>query len=105
MQALYVPPSTSRCKATSWWKSDSSWRPRLPLSSVSIGSIFTTVVAAARPGDASHRPADFEWDPQVSLAEQFEFLRVVDNVHYLSFFDWRGRRYRVVTSLELLRSF
>jgi methionyl-tRNA formyltransferase len=42
------------------------------------------VVAAAQPqqGEASHyrrrRPADSELDPQRSLAEQFELLRVVD---------------------------
>jgi methionyl-tRNA formyltransferase len=34
-------------------------------------------------------------DQQRSLAEQFELLRVVDNVRYPAFFHWRGRRYEL----------
>ena len=62
---------------------------------------YREVVAAARPqqGMASHyrrrRPADSELDPQRSLAEQFELLRVVDNARYPAFFHWRGRRYEL----------
>ena len=57
------------------------------------------VVAAAQPqqGEASHyrrrRPADSELDPQRSLAEQFELLRVVDNERYPAFFHWGNRRF------------
>lgn len=40
-------------------------------------------------------PGDSRLDPERSLAEQFELLRVVDNVHYPAFFDWRGHRYRL----------
>ncbi|MBK1725450.1 formyltransferase family protein [Halorhodospira neutriphila] len=39
------------------------------------------------------RPEDSRLDPQRSLAEQFELLRVVDNERYPVFFDWRGQRY------------
>jgi methionyl-tRNA formyltransferase len=39
------------------------------------------------------RPADSRLDPQKTLAEQFELLRVVDNTRYPAFFEWRGRRY------------
>ncbi len=57
------------------------------------------VVEAAKPqfGKASHyprrRPADSRLDPELSLAEQFNLLRVVDNQSYPAFFHWRGRRY------------
>jgi len=41
------------------------------------------------------RPGDSRIDPQGSLAEQFDLLRVVDNDRYPAFFDWRGHRYRL----------
>jgi methionyl-tRNA formyltransferase len=34
-------------------------------------------------------------DPQKSLAEQFNILRVVDNDRYPAFFEWNGRRYNL----------
>jgi methionyl-tRNA formyltransferase len=40
-------------------------------------------------------PADSALDPNRTLAEQFELLRVVDNDRYPAFFDYRGHRYRV----------
>ena len=60
---------------------------------------YQEVVHAAQPqhGEASHyrrrRPADSQLDPERSLAEQFNLLRVVDNKSYPAFFHWRGRRY------------
>ena len=60
---------------------------------------YHEVVAAAQPqqGEASHfrrrRPADSELDPQRSLAEQFELLRVVDSERYPAFFHWGNRRF------------
>jgi methionyl-tRNA formyltransferase len=39
------------------------------------------------------RPADSRLDPEKTLADQFDLLRVVDNDRYPSFFDWWGRRY------------
>ena len=56
------------------------------------------VVTAARlqQGEASHyrrRPADSELDPQRSLAEQFEHLRMVDNERYPAYFRWGNRRF------------
>ena len=57
------------------------------------------VVEAAKPqyGEASHyprrRPADSRLDPELSLAEQFNLLRVVDNQLYPASFRWRGRRF------------
>lgn len=36
---------------------------------------------------------DSRLDPNLSLAEQFNLLRVVDNDRYPAFFDWNGRRY------------
>ena len=65
---------------------------------------YHEVVAAARrqQGEASHyrrrRPADSELDPQRSLVEQFELLRVVDNACYPAFFHWGGRRLRAFKS-------
>lgn len=36
---------------------------------------------------------DSALDPQSSIADQFELLRVVDNDRYPAFFEWRGKRY------------
>ncbi len=38
-------------------------------------------------------PTDSRMDPQKTLAEQFDLLRVVDNQRYPAFFDLRGHRY------------
>ena len=60
---------------------------------------YRELIDADRPqtGEASHyrrrRPDDSRLDPERSLAEQFELLRVVDNDRYPAFFEWRGRRY------------
>lgn len=40
-------------------------------------------------------PEDSVLDPQRSLAEQFDLLRVVDNEDYPAYFDYRGHRYRI----------
>ena len=54
------------------------------------------VVQAAQPqcGDVSfyprRRPADSRLDPELSLAEQFNLLRVVDNQLYRPFSTGRG---------------
>lgn len=39
------------------------------------------------------RPEDSKLDPELSLADQFELLRVVDNVRYPAYFEHRGHRY------------
>lgn len=39
------------------------------------------------------RPGDSRLDPEETIAEQFNLLRVVDNERYPAFFDYRGRRY------------
>lgn len=39
------------------------------------------------------RAADSRLDPEKSIAEQFDLLRVVDNDRYPAFFDYRGHRY------------
>lgn len=41
-------------------------------------------------------PEDSGLDPGKTLAEQFELLRVVDNRRYPAFFDYRGKRYRIL---------
>ena len=62
---------------------------------------YKEVVEAAQPqyGEVSHyrrrTPADSLLDPELSLAEQFNLLRVVDNHRYPAFFQWRGRRYNL----------
>ncbi len=62
---------------------------------------YREVVAAAQPqhGEASHYrrrlPADSQLDPECSLSEQFNLLRVVDNQRYPAFFHWRGRLYEL----------
>ena len=62
---------------------------------------YREIIDAARPqrGEASQyrrrRQVDSRLDPESSLAEQFELLRVVDNDYYPAFFEWRGRRYEL----------
>jgi len=71
---------------------------------------YHELVAAgqAQQGEASHyrrrRPADSQLDPERSLAEQFNLLRVVDNQRYPAFFHWLGRRYVLQVQQEPLRS-
>ncbi|WP_221625468.1 hypothetical protein [Synechococcus sp. HK01-R] len=68
------------------------------------------VLDEARPqqGEASHyrrrRPADSELDPQRSLAEQLNVLRVVDNQRYPAFMELRGRRYELLIQAPPLGS-
>ena len=40
-------------------------------------------------------PADSRLDPQQTLADQFDLLRVVDNEQYPAFFHYRGHRYQL----------
>ena len=60
---------------------------------------FQDLIDSAYPqtGEASYyrrrRPVDSQLDPERTLAEQFDLLRVVDNDRYPAFFEWRGRRY------------
>lgn len=67
---------------------------------------YPEIVAASKSqrGIASHyarrSPQDSRLDPAKSLAQQFDLLRVVDNVRYPAFFDYRGHRYRVAISME-----
>ena len=42
------------------------------------------------------RPKDSRLDPDRSIAEQFDLLRVVDNGRYPAYFDNLGQRYRVL---------
>ena len=44
---------------------------------------------------ARRRPEDSQLDPQRSIADQFDQLRVADPERYPAFFDLRGCRYRV----------
>ena len=63
---------------------------------------YEDVVSSAQPqqGEASNyrrrRPADSQLNPESSLAEQFNLLRVVDNVSYPAFFIWKNKRYDLV---------
>jgi len=42
------------------------------------------------------RPADSALDPEKTIAEQFNILRVVDNKRYPAFFEHNRRRYRLL---------
>jgi len=50
-------------------------------------------------GEASWYPRrtwkDSELDPQLTIAEQFEILRVVDNERYPAFIKFRGHTYKI----------
>lgn len=60
---------------------------------------YLQVVSTVQPqhGEVSYyhrrRPADSMLDPERSLADQFNLLRVVDNASYPAFFYWQNRRY------------
>jgi methionyl-tRNA formyltransferase len=60
---------------------------------------YPAVTRNARPqvGPATYYarrgPDDSRLDPERSLAEQFNLLRVVDNERFPAFFDWMGQRY------------
>jgi methionyl-tRNA formyltransferase len=41
------------------------------------------------------RPEDSRIDPNRSLAEQFDLLRIADPMRYPAFFDYRGERYEI----------
>lgn len=62
---------------------------------------YPDVVEQARPqsGEPSYYPrrgpADSMLNPNQSLADQFELLRVVDNDRYPAFFELRGQQYRL----------
>ena len=42
---------------------------------------------------ARRRPEDSRLDPNKTIAEQFNLLRVVDNTRYPAFFEWQERRF------------
>jgi methionyl-tRNA formyltransferase len=41
-------------------------------------------------------PADNQLDPDKTIAEQFNLLRIADGKRYPAFFDWKGQRYLVL---------
>ena len=65
------------------------------------------VAEATRPqyGEASNypqrRPDNSKLDPELSLAEQFNVLRVVDNQLYQAFFHWHIKNY-ILNLTELI---
>jgi methionyl-tRNA formyltransferase len=71
---------------------------------------YSDVLKHARPqqGEASHyrrrRPGDSQLDPERSLAEQFNLLRVVDNQRYPAFVELRGRCCELLIQPAPLRS-
>ena len=62
---------------------------------------YSKVVAGARHqhGETTRyvrrNAADSQMNPENSLAEQFNLLRVVDNQHYPAFFRWRGKFFEI----------
>jgi methionyl-tRNA formyltransferase len=45
-------------------------------------------------------PDDSRLDPERSIAEQFDLLRVVDSQRFPAFFEYRGHRYRLTIEKE-----
>lgn len=45
-------------------------------------------------------PEDSQLDPEQSIGEQFDLLRVVDNLRYPAFFNYRGHRYYLTISKD-----
>lgn len=61
---------------------------------------FETIKPIQQVGDpgpymALRSPADSRLDPNKTIAEQFDLLRVVDSQRYPAFFDYRGKRYLI----------
>ena len=62
---------------------------------------YPTILEKARFQDGlesfypKRRPKDSQLDPSLTLAEQFNLLRVVDNERYPAFFEWQGQRYKL----------
>lgn len=59
---------------------------------------FGAITPTAQCGDPGpympkRTPKDSRLDPNKTLAEQFDLLRVVDSTRYPAFFDYRGKRY------------
>ncbi len=58
---------------------------------------YPTLTGRAQTGPESfyprRRPQDSELDINKTIAEQFNFLRVVDNERYPAFFNYRGQKY------------
>lgn len=66
---------------------------------------FIVTTARKQIGQASYyprrRPQDSQLNPNRSIAEQFNLLRVVDNKRYPAFFEWAGNKYFVhITKTE-----
>ncbi|WP_108649721.1 formyltransferase family protein [Dongshaea marina] len=60
---------------------------------------YPTLIPKEQSG-ASHsyprrNPGDSELNPDKSLSEQFELLRIVDNQRYPAFFKLRGKQYKI----------
>lgn len=73
------------------------FRAELDLMSEAVEG-FGRIVPQAQNGDPGpylprRTPADSRVDPNKTIAEQFELLRVVDPERYPAFFDHRGHRY------------
>lgn len=58
------------------------------------------VQQAGDPGPymAKRGPLDSRLEPNKTIAEQFDLLRVVDSQRYPAFFDFRGKRYLITIS-------
>ena len=56
---------------------------------------ITPIPQTGEPGTYMKKrsPADSRLDPEKTIVEQFDLLRVVDSQRYPAFFDYRGKRY------------
>lgn len=72
----------------------------LALMNFAVDNFGQVVPKPQQPGEASYYRKrtleDSRIDPDLSIAEQFNLLRVADPVRYPAFFDLRGCRYRIV---------
>jgi methionyl-tRNA formyltransferase len=62
-----------------------------------VVSALPDLCGAPQSGEATHyrrrSPEDSRLDPDRTIAEQFDLLRIVDNDRYPAFFELRGHRY------------
>ncbi len=67
---------------------------------------FETLVPQPQQGEPGpylrrRTPEDSRLDPERTIAEQFDLLRVVDSQRFPAFFEYRGHRYRLTIEKEI----
>ena len=80
------------------------FRTELELMDWAVDNFYRVTPKPQSSEGASHhprrRPEDSRLNPDLSIAEQFDLMRIADPERYPAFFDLRGCRYRVILQKE-----